>query len=436
MQKEKKKLQKKEITMEESPIKKFHIKIATLTFGAHFTDGYVIGIISFALLALGKVWNLNAFDLGFLGSSVLIGLFFGSFLLGWVSDYIGRQKVFLFSFVLITLASFMQFFAPNVWILFLFRFFIGFGLGGDYTVGQAMLAEFSPKKYRGSLLGSFNVFFTLGYVVSSVVGMILLAANVPWNWMLVSSTLPALTVLLLRIGTPESPHYLMSKGEPEKAQEIVTKHLGEHVIIKDEQPQKQLTMRHLFGKKYIKRTIFNGTFYACIVLPYFSVFTFLPTILRHFNVQKGYTADLILDGFLMFGAILGMYLTVRLSRRGFLISSFIICFVSLALMGIIPQSYGVPLIIAFIVFTIFISAINNLVGIYPAESFPTELRASGVGVATACSRVGSALGTFLLPIMITTLGLSKTMLILAGVLLIGTVVSIVLAPETKGKKLT
>ncbi|MTT32384.1 MFS transporter [Terrilactibacillus sp. BCM23-1] len=429
------KKKKKKIPMEESPIKKFHVKIASLTFGAHFTDGYVIGIISFGLLALGGVWDLTPFDLGLLGSSVLIGLFFGSFLLGWASDYIGRQKIFLFSFILITLASFLQFFAPNVWILFVFRFFIGFGLGGDYTVGQAMLAEFSPKKYRGSLLGSFNVFFTIGYVVSSLLGMFLLHAGVAWNWMLASSTIPALTVLLLRIGTPESPKYLMSQGEEEKAQEIVRDNLGDHVYIPHEEQTKKLGMKHLFGKKYIKRTIFNGTFYACIVLPYFSVFTFLPTILGYFDMEEGYTADIVLNLFLLFGAFLGTYLTIKLTRRGFLISSFVICFVSLALLGIIPKSFGILLIIVFVVFTIFISAINNLVGIYPAESFPTELRASGVGVATACSRIGSAVGTFFLPILITKLGLSPTMLILSGVLLLGTIVSIALAPETKGKKL-
>ncbi|GKU82150.1 MFS transporter [Niallia sp. NCCP-28] len=426
---------KQEITMDESPITKFHVKIAALTFGAHFTDGYVIGIISFALLSLAAQWNLSAFDLGLLGSSVLIGLFFGSFLLGWASDYIGRQKIFLFSFILITLASFLQFLAPNVWTLFFFRFAIGFGLGGDYTVGQAMLAEFSPKRHRGTLLGTFNVFFTIGYVASSIIGMMLLDADVSWRWMLASSGIPALLVLILRIGTPESPKYLVSKGQVEKAQAIVNEHLGEQVVLTAEKETKQLSLGHLFSKKYLKLTLFNGIFYACIVLPYFSVFTFLPTILNYFNMKEGHSADILLNIFLLVGAFVGMYLTVKLSRRGFLISSFIICFVSLALLGIIPQNMSFLLIGAFVVFTLFISAINNLVGIYPAESFPTELRASGVGVATACSRIGSALGTFLLPTLITKLGLSPTMLILAAVLLIGTAVSIIWAPETKGKEL-
>ncbi|MGP7819715.1 MFS transporter [Niallia sp. 01092] len=116
-------------------------------------------------------------------------------------------------------------------------------------------------------------------------------------------------------------------------------------------------------------------------------------------------------------------------------NSFIICFVSLALLGIFLQSISFLLIASFVIYTLFISAINNLVEIYPAESFPTELRASEVGVATACSCIGSALGTFLLPTLIIKFGLSNTLLILAAVLLLGTIVSIAWAPETKGKEL-
>jgi putative MFS transporter len=77
------------------------------------------------------------------------------------------------------------------------------------------------------------------------------------------------------------------------------------------------------------------------------------------------------------------------------------------------------------------SAFSNLVGVFPPECFPTEVRASGVGLSVACSRLGSAVGTFLLPVSITTLGFQATMFALAGVLLIGMIVSIAWAPETK-----
>lgn len=77
------------------------------------------------------------------------------------------------------------------------------------------------------------------------------------------------------------------------------------------------------------------------------------------------------------------------------------------------------------------SAFSNLVGVFPPECFPTEARACGVGLAIACSRLGSAIGTFLLPLGIAGVGVKVTMLALAAVLFIGMLVSIAWAPETK-----
>ncbi len=78
----------------------------------------------------------------------LLGLFLGSLVLGWISDHIGRQKIFTFSFLLITLASFLQFFATTPEHLIGLRILIGIGLGGDYSVGHTLLAEFSPRRHR------------------------------------------------------------------------------------------------------------------------------------------------------------------------------------------------------------------------------------------------------------------------------------------------
>ncbi len=89
------------------------------------------------------------------------------------------------------------------------------------------------------------------------------------------------------------------------------------------------------------------------------------------------------------------------------------------------------MIVAFAIFTLTMSAFSNLVGAFPPECFPTEVRASGVGLSIACSRLGSAIGTFLLPAGIATLGFHATMFGLAGVLLVGMIVSIAWAPETK-----
>ncbi len=90
-------LPSEKIRMDDVPLNRFHIRIAGLTFGAHFIDGYILGLIGFALIQLKPIMALTPLWEGLLGSAALIGLFLGSLILGWISDYIGRQKIFSFS---------------------------------------------------------------------------------------------------------------------------------------------------------------------------------------------------------------------------------------------------------------------------------------------------------------------------------------------------
>jgi putative MFS transporter len=91
---------------------------------------------------------------------------------------------------------------------------------------------------------------------------------------------------------------------------------------------------------------------------------------------------------------------------------------------------------AFAVFAFFNAMAGNLTAVYPIEVFPTDVRATGVGIANAVSRIGAAAGTFLLPVGIEAIGLPWCMVIGAAMCVIGAVVSQLLAPETTGKSLS
>jgi putative MFS transporter len=426
----------RQIPLDDIPLNRFHIKIAGLTFGAHFTEGYALGTVGYALTSLNRQMPLDPFWMGAIGSSALIGIFLGSLVFGWLSDRLGRQRIFLTSFIIITVAAFLQFFATSPFELFMLRVLIGFGMGGDFTVGHAILAEFSPRKHRGALLGSFSVVWTIGYVFANVLGLHF-GDSVPdaWRWLLASASVPALIVLVMRIGTPESPRWLLNKGRADEARAIVLKHFGPHVSLDPEPTTLAANGRRgyarLFEKDLIRRTIFNCAFFVCLVIPYFAVYTFLPGILKLIGLSDGFGADLLLNGLLVAGAVLGIWLTIKLPRRHFLIGSFAVTCAMLATLSVLPPTASIAMIVAFAIFTLTMSAFSNLVGVFPPECFPTEVRACGVGLAIACSRLGSAIGTFLLPVGISRFGFQVTMLVLAGVLLIGMIVSILLAPETK-----
>ncbi|RDS82659.1 MFS transporter [Dyella psychrodurans] len=454
------------VLLDDVPLNFFHCKIAGLTFGAHLTEGYAIGTIAYALtpflnqmqamngqlqplpVVVQSILNLLGIDAGLaavwnglIGSSTLMGIFLGSLLFGRLSDRVGRQKIFLLSFVIITVTAFAQFYVQTPLALCLLRVLLGIGMGGDFAVGHAILAEFSPRKHRGLLLGSFSVIWTVGYVAANIIGMeyVQHSSNPDaWRWVLASAGVPALIVLILRMGTPESPRWLFNKGRRAEANAVVEKYFGKKVMldtsVRDDHHASSGFGR-LFRRDLIRRTLFNCVFFVCIVIPYFAIYTFLPTILQLFNLPNDGRADLLLNGLLIAGAVVGIWLTVILPRRVFLISSFAVTAVSLAALSLLPGSLPVALIASFALFTAALSAVSNLVGVYPPECFPTEVRACGVGFAIAFSRLGSAVGVFVLPMTMARYGVQAAMLSLAAVLVIGMVVSILWAPETRHLRL-
>jgi len=154
------------------------------------------------------------------------------------------------------------------------------------------------------------------------------------------------------------------------------------------------------------------------------------------GLAEGFGTELMLNMLLILGALIGIWCTVKFSRRGFLINSFIILAVSLFVLTMLPGSAAFLMVLVFGLFTLVLSAVSNLVGVFPAESFPTEVRASGIGLATAVSRLGSAISTFLLPMSVAGIGLNPTMAILAGILALGALLSYAWAPETKSLSLS
>lgn len=137
----------------------------------------------------------------------------------------------------------------------------------------------------------------------------------------------------------------------------------------------------------------------------------------------------------MLGAILGLLCIDRISRRAFLVGTFFLSALSLAVLAY--AGFG-PLgtILAFGLFACVLAAAVNLEFVYPPELFPTHLRASGIGLAVASSRFGSAFATFLLPIAVQSLGIQTALGICVGVLIFGGAFCHLFAPETSKEDLS
>lgn len=417
-------------------------KVTAAAAWGHGLDGYDLGVLSVALPAITDALRPSAVELGLLGASSLMGIFFGGLAVGWLTDRIGRKLAFSLVFLAFLLTSLLQIWTTTFTPLFLVRLGCGLAIGAEYSVGAPMLAEFCPSSRRGGRVSFAQVCWYLGYLIAVVTAYVLLDwAHLPWGWVLASAAAPAAIGLLLRRGIPESPRWLASRGRRDEAHRIVDTYLGRDFyraegLAEETAINSPTTWTSLLRGAQRRRTLFGAVMYVCLVIPYFALFTFAPTVLTAFNISDIAFGTITLNAIAALGTVAGALWVDRIGRRKLLIGPFYTSAIALILIAAFG-SRSVPLVVAcFIVFAFFNSASCVLIPVYPSELFPTSSRSTGTGLLTAISRVGAALGTFLFPAAITGLGLWPIMLIGALICLIGATTSQRLAPETTGLNLS
>jgi putative MFS transporter len=423
-----------ELSSDDAPLSAFHRRIAIYSCGGPFCDGYILGIIAVALSPLSADMGLTTAWQGSIAAASLVGMFLGSAVFGYLTDLIGRRVMYSIDLAVLIVASAAQFWASGPWSLLALRLVLGLAVGADYPIASALLSEFAPRRQRGMLMSAMIGAWWLGYTVSFIAGYAFAAHGVSWRWMLASSALPAAIISLLRLGTPESPRWLLSKGRHAEARAVVERYIGGQYEL-EEAPRRDTSFIAIFQGPYLGRTLFVCTFWSCQVVPAFAIYTFAPVLLRAFGSPDPDFGAAILSLFFLAGAVPAILLVDRIGRRPLLTIPFAITGLTLLLLAMLPSSAGAAIAICFIVFAFFNSGSSVLQWVYPTELFPTEIRATALGFATAISRIGAAIGTFLFPIGLERLGASELMLIVALTCAIGWIVSVRFAPETRSLSL-
>lgn len=420
--------------------KSFLRRLTLATAWGEGLDGFDLGVLSVVLVPLSRELGISPVWLGLIGASSLIGIFFGAPIGGLLTDRFGRKQLFLIDICLFVILGVLQAFVTAGWQLFVVRLLLGIAIGAEYSIGSSMLSEFVPAHGRGRRVSYMLVFWYGGYL-ASVVAAYSLLEGLGWSWRvtLATSAIPALVVLGLRVGLPESPRWLMLHGRTDEARAIIDRYLGgdEHMTEADygSDTRNEAGWRQLFAKGMRARTFFVCTFYICVVTPYFAIFTFAPKVFESLKLNE-MAGTIFANGIAFFGAIAGMLTIERIGRRKQLIGPFWVMSVALLIIGLWAGAPPMALVGAFAVFAFCNALTGNLTAVYPTEVFPTDVRATAVGIVNAFSRIGAAVGTFLLPIGIAAIGLGWCMVVGAAICVIGAVVSQLLAPETTGKSLS
>lgn len=430
------------LSVEDVPLNPFHKLLTWRSGGGSFVDGYVLSIIGVALAHISSALAMTTLWEGLIAASALIGIFFGGFLGGWLTDRLGRRRLFFVGPVLFVLASAAQFWADSALSIFLLRLVIGIAVGIEYPVATSLLVEFMPKKYRGPRLAMLTILWFAGAATAYMVGELILrlGGDQAWRWVLASCAVIGLALLLVRLGTPESPRWLLSKGRTAEAEAVIKKVYGSEFGLKnlpEQETRFKVTIWNLLYAGYGARMLFVIVFWTCCIIPLFAVYAFAPKVLAALNVQgdSASIGSILITLFFVAGCVIATRIINRIGRRSMLLYSFLFSGLALLCLGLFHASAGLWILLFFAIYALFIGGAQVLTLVYPNELFPTEIRAFAVGVGTSFSRIGAAVGTYLVPISLDTLGIAQTMYIAALITLIGLLLSWLLAPETRSLNL-
>ncbi|MFJ9844171.1 MFS transporter [Kitasatospora sp. NPDC101155] len=434
-------------TIDNAPYTAFHRRLALACSGGPLLDGYILSIVGVALIGMRPDLGLSTAEVSLIGAAALVGMFVGGALFGVLTDKIGREVMYTADLLVMVVCSVLSFWVDSVWAITVLRFVLGMAVAADYPIATSLLAEWLPTKHRGRLLGQQIVAWYAGSVLAYVVGYLFLELAGPgsWRWMLASSTVLCVVFLVIRRGSPESPRWLAANGRVGDAVRVVEKHLGVRVDGRELMPDPAERARSVGGLRllmtppYRRRTLFCGLFFLCQVGPLFAMLTFGPQILSSFGMPGGTVMETLGTGLISLVFLLGCYPALRLidtrGRRPVIIWSFALMTVPLALLGVWPAAPAAVALTALCAYAFLCGGPNVLDWTYPNELFPTEIRATAVGVATSVSRIGAAVGTYLLPLSLSGLGTGPTMLIAAGITALGLLVCVLWAEETRGTAL-
>ncbi|MDR1431507.1 MAG: MFS transporter [Propionibacteriaceae bacterium] len=430
--------------IDDAQMNPFLKKVVFFSSGGSFLDGYVLSIIGVALVELSSALSLSAVDSALIGAAALAGIFAGSIIGGRMTDWLGRRKMFILDVTAIGLASLGSVFIADAAQLVALRFLLGFFIGADYPIATSLIAEFVPKKHRAIGMGIVSAAWYLGATVAAFVGFALYGVGGGWRWMLGSAIIPCAVLLIGRHDIPESPRWLAQRGREADARAVMAKVYGEGIEI-DEAiggPGKDAAkggFAPIFRQGYLGRIVYLGILILCQVVPMYAMYTFGPRIMEAFGLGSGQLAVLgeaSVSLFFLIGSIPAMFWLNSMGRRPLLIGSLALMALGLLIPGVAPGANIAVIVVAFAGYAFFSGGPGILQWLYPNELFPTEVRATAVGVAIAISRIGVVVSTYGLPLFLEAYGIGPTMLVGCGLLLVGLVLSIFMAPETRGLTLS
>jgi len=441
--------------LDDSRITGFHWKIMFVSSMGFFTDAYDLFIIGVALALIKPEWHPSSFESSLVSALALLSAAIGAIVFGRIADLLGRKRVYGYEVLILAAAAIACAFSPNIWWLIVFRFILGIGIGGDYPVSSTIMSEYAGRSSRGLMVSLVFAAQAAGLIVGPLIAAGLLVSGVShdlaWRLMLGFGAIPGLAVFYLRRQIQETPRFTMESGHHEEFSRAAGNILGQHNQSGSAGDPSKHDARPSFMEGFAllvsSRRLLAWTIAACgawfmMDFAYYGNTISGPIVLKALDPK----ADLLrttLEQLVVFAvfAVPGYAaaaLTMdRLGRKFIQIMGFVGMTIAFGLVAFIPgvTKLVIPFLILYGLSYFFTEyGPNTTTFVYPSEIFPTRVRTTAAGLATAVSRIGGFIGVFCFPYLLNSYTLAGAERVAGLTALIGIALTLLL-PEPKGKSL-
>ncbi|PAW37182.1 MFS transporter [Pantoea vagans] len=406
--------------------------VVAIALGGVFLDAYDLGALAFGIKDITREFSLTPTGTGMVASAITFGAIIGALIGGYLTDKIGRYRVFMADMFFFVVAAIACAFAPNESVLAGARFVMGLGVGIDLPVTMAFLAEFSKLRGKGNKAASVAMWCPTWYAAISIsyLLVLLLYAVLPeshtdWLWRLILGfgAVPAIVIIAIRSRyMSESPVWAANQGDLKGAAAIlrsawnINAQVAPDAGLTAATPVRKASWRNygaLLQGVYRRRTLLATITSIASSFAYNAVAFGLPVIISSFFAQSMLTTILVSLAlnllFAFVGGILAVRLVPRLGAWKMSVAGYgcqCMALLGLALIGRPEGGQEAALAIGMLALFLFGQGFGpgSHTMTFASLSYPTSLRGVGVGFNQTLMRGSSTVSLFLFPVLVAALG--------------------------------
>jgi putative MFS transporter len=441
--------------IERLPFFGFHRRLLILGGLGYTFDAMDGSSVAFILPVVRQAWNLSSEQTGVLASSTFIGFLFGALCAGALGDLIGRRAVMKWALALYCVATVFSAMA-NDWPMFLVtRIVAGAGTGAESAIIAPFLAEFVARNYRGSFTGALAGFFSFGFIFAALLGYFIVPSNPfgfdGWRVMVVVTALPILMLLWWRRALPESPRWLESRGRGGEAAAVLDAMeaeftrdgkplpaLGPADVETTAAPAKGTLMRNyaaLFARHQARITAMTWMMWLSITFSYYAFFTWIPGLLveHGMSIVRSFGYSIAIFVAQTPGYFTAAWFNERIGRQATVATYMGLGAVSA--LGLAFAQTNEQILLIGICLSFFMNGTYAGVYAYTAELFPTAVRTTGAGLASAVGRIGAIVSPIAVGFIYPRAGFAGVFGMTTVILVIGALGVLLMGVATRGRSL-